>query len=49
MTDLLERSLPLLRRRDKVQAVQVDGMVSENAWQDHGYRNAGWMDELEGV
>ena len=32
-----------------MQAVQVDGLVSQNAWQDHGYRNAGWMGELEGV
>jgi hypothetical protein len=27
-----------------VQAVQVDGMVSQNPWQDHGYRNLdGWV------
>jgi hypothetical protein len=42
-------SLPLLRRRVEVQAVQMDGMVSQNPWQDHGYRNVGSMGELEGV
>jgi hypothetical protein len=46
---LASTALPLLRRRDEVQAVQVDGMVSQNPWQDHGFRNAGWMGELEGV
>jgi len=46
---LASTSLPLLRGRNEVQAVQVDGLVSQNAWQDHGYRNAGWMGELEGV
>jgi hypothetical protein len=38
----------LLKRAGYVLVLQVDGMVSQGPRQEHGYRNTGRLDKLEG-
>jgi hypothetical protein len=44
-----EPVIALVEEGGKVLALQVDGMVSQGPRQEHGYRNTGRMDKLEGA